>query len=125
MAEAAADSGSIPGTALPGGRGAARGQHPRPAWRDRVPGRPELVHAFAVDVTGLLVAREAVEGMPGVGDLRLAVGAGDGAELRRGDPAAGHRLAVRAKGHPVPDARAGAGAAHARVGLEQVQRPAL
>src|SRR4051794_28251797 len=49
---------------------------------NRVPTGAERVHALAVGVTGVLVACEGVERVAVVGHLRLAIGAGRGAEHR-------------------------------------------
>jgi hypothetical protein len=66
--------------------------------RQRVPEAAERVHALSVRAAGLLVAREEVEGVAVVGDLRISVRAG----ARRGDRsirfAADGRLAGRPQG---------------------------
>jgi ABC-type phosphate transport system ATPase subunit len=116
------------GSLVPG----AATARPRPLSGDRVAGGRERqpcgaegVAALAVGVAGLGVAGEQVEGVPVVGDLRAAVGAGDGGNAGGAHSGADRRLPRAAQRRPVGCAGVEARALRAGVFLEQVQRAAL
>src|SRR3954454_24555957 len=71
-----------------------------PGRRNRIPEAAECVGALPARVTGILVTREQVDRVAGVGDLRLTVGPRGCSEHRGIRPAAGRRLAAGAERWP-------------------------
>src|SRR6476646_10195264 len=93
--------------------------------REDPPRGAELVDALTCRLARLLIADEVVERVMVVGHLELAVLALRGAEEGRAHAAPGDRLRSRGERRPQGGAGAVAGARHALVGWEVVQRPTL